>query len=261
MNTRFLPLLVVVVLLCGSPAQAQLHSFGEAGVVLGHLHLLARDVDATKKFFVTLGGIPVQNGSLQLIQFPGVFIMLREGQPTGPMESGVVNHMGFNVPELKTAVARWRAGGLMVDVTRDDQAWLLTPDGARIEIFEDKATVEPIRMHHLHWRVTQVPEAQAWYAKHFGAVPGKRRQYDTDDLPGLNMTLQKWDSVYPGTKGRALDHIGFEVRDLAAFVAKLEANGVKTEGPVRKASNGKTSIAFLTDPWGTYIELTEGLAP
>jgi hypothetical protein len=26
-------------------------------------------------------------------------------------------------------------------------------------------------------------------------------------------------------------------------------------------SNGTTRIAFLTDPWGTTIELTEGLAP
>ena len=258
---RKLTLLIVLALLWSAPARAQLVKPGEAGVVLGHLHLLAKDVEATKKFFVTLGGVPVQNGSLQLIQFPGVFIMLREGQPTGPMESGVVNHMGFSVPELKTAVARWRAGGLMVDVTRDDQAWLLTPDGARIEIFEEKTTVVPIQMHHLHWRVTQVADAQQWYAKHFGAVPGKRRQYDVDDMPGLNMTFQKWDTAYPGTKGRALDHVGFEVRNLAQFVATLEAAGVKMEGPIRKAGNGKTSIAFLTDPFGTYIELTEGLAP
>jgi len=260
-KTRLLSLLFVVALLWGTPAHAQLVTPGEAGVVLGHLHLLARDVEATKKFFVVLGGTPVQNGSLQLIQFPGVFVMIREGQPAGPMASAVVNHVGLNVPELKTAVARWRAAGLTVDVTRDDQAWLLTPDGARIEIFEDRATVEPIRMHHIHWRVTQVPEAQAWYAKHFGAVPGKRRQYDVVDLPGLNMTFQKWETVYPGTRGRALDHVGFEVRHLDQFVARLEAAGVKMEGPIRKASNGKTSIAFLTDPWGTYIELTEGLAP
>ena len=256
-----LTVLVVLALLSSAPARAQLVTPGEAGVVIGHLHLVARSVETTRKFFMALGGTPVQNGSLQLIQFPGVFVMLREGQPTGPQESSVVNHIGFNVPDLKAIVPKWRAAGLMVEVTRDDQAWLLTPDGARIEILEDKAVAEPIRMHHLHWRVTQVPEAQAWYAKHFGAVPGKRRQYDVDDLPGLNMTFQKWDTAYPGTKGRALDHIGFEVRHLDQFVARLEAAGVKTEGPIRKAGNGKTSIAFLTDPWGTYIELTEGLAP
>jgi hypothetical protein len=25
--------------------------------------------------------------------------------------------------------------------------------------------------------------------------------------------------------------------------------------------NGTTKVAFLTDPWGIYIELTQGLAP
>jgi extradiol dioxygenase family protein len=77
----------------------------------------------------------------------------------------------------------------------------------------------------------------------------------------VNLTFAKADTANVATKGRALDHIGFEIRDLAQFVARLEAAGVKIEAPIRKAGNGKTSIAFLTDPWGTYIELTEGLAP
>ena len=42
---------------------------------------------------------------------------------------------------------------------------------------------------------------------------------------------------------------------------KLEAAGVKVAAPIRKAGNGTTSIAFLTDPWGTSVELTEGLTP
>jgi hypothetical protein len=29
----------------------------------------------------------------------------------------------------------------------------------------------------------------------------------------------------------------------------------------RMAPNGTTKVAFLYDPWGTYIELTQGLAP
>jgi hypothetical protein len=67
--------------------------------------------------------------------------------------------------------------------------------------------------------------------------------------------------VNAGTRGRALDHIGFEIRNLPQFIAKLEAAGVKLDSPLWKAGNNTTSIAFLTDPWGTYIELTEGLAP
>ena len=155
----------------------------------------------------------------------------------------------------------------LVSSSRSTGDWLgpgagLEPaDGARIEILEDTSIAEPIRMHHVHWNVAAVPEMQAWYAKHFGAVPGKRGQFDAADLPGVNLTFGRVAETNAGTRGRALDHVGFEIRNLAQFIARLEAAGAKMEGPMRKAGNGTTSIAFLTDPWGTYIELTEGLAP
>jgi catechol 2,3-dioxygenase-like lactoylglutathione lyase family enzyme len=63
------------------------------------------------------------------------------------------------------------------------------------------------------------------------------------------------------TKGRSLDHIGFEVKNLEAFCRKLEAGGVALDRPFTRLPNSATAIAFLTDPWGTYIELTENLAP
>ena len=58
------------------------------------------------------------------------------------------------------------------------------------------------------------------------------------------------------TRGRMLDHVGFEVRDLAAFCRRLEADGVKFDSPIKKDSAG-VATARLTDPWGTSIELTE----
>jgi hypothetical protein len=48
---------------------------------------------------------------------------------------------------------------------------------------------------------------------------------------------------------------------LPAFLAKLEADGDKIDRPYMKISNSAIAVAFFTDPWGTYIELTEGLAP
>ena len=62
-----------------------------------------------------------------------------------------------------------------------------------------------------------------------------------------------------GTQGRALDHVGFEVKNLQAFCKKLEADGVTLAVPYRQVPALGIAIAFLTDPWGTYIELTEGL--
>jgi catechol 2,3-dioxygenase-like lactoylglutathione lyase family enzyme len=59
-------------------------------------------------------------------------------------------------------------------------------------------------------------------------------------------------------KGRMLDHIGFEVTNLEAFTKTLQSKGVKLDRPYRKNADG-TADAALTDPWGTSIELTEGL--
>ena len=46
---------------------------------------------------------------------------------------------------------------------------------------------------------------------------------------------------------------------LPAIKEKLEAQGVKLAVPYRQVPALGIAIAFITDPWGTYIELTEGL--
>jgi hypothetical protein len=77
----------------------------------------------------------------------------------------------------------------------------------------------------------------------------------------VTLQFRKEDAAPAGTRGRALDHIGFEVKNLEEFCKKLEASGIKLDRAYTKLPNSATAIAFLTDPWGTYIELTENLAP
>ena len=92
----------------------------------------------------------------------------------------------------------------------------------------------------------------------FGGVAGKRSNYEAVDLPGVNLNFSGNAAVQVPTKGRMLDHVGFEIRNLEAFCKRLEARGVKFDAPYAKGANGVAS-AVLTDPWGTSIELTEGL--
>jgi hypothetical protein len=75
----------------------------------------------------------------------------------------------------------------------------------------------------------------------------------------VNLTFTSSTATPAGTKGRALDHIGFEVRNLEDFTKKLESTGVKFDVTYRKVPALGIALAFLTDPWGTYLELTEGL--
>jgi len=53
-----------------------------------------------------------------------------------------------------------------------------------------------------------------------------------------------------------LDHIGFAISDLETFCRRLESRGLKFDAPFSKSTDGAAS-AWLTDPWGTSIELTE----
>jgi catechol 2,3-dioxygenase-like lactoylglutathione lyase family enzyme len=62
------------------------------------------------------------------------------------------------------------------------------------------------------------------------------------------------------SKGRSIDHIGFEVKNLQAFCDKLNTEGVTFDSPYREVPQIGLKIAFVLDPAGTRIELTEGLA-
>jgi catechol 2,3-dioxygenase-like lactoylglutathione lyase family enzyme len=275
MKTRgFTTLLTLCLVLAGAgrSALAQLAAPNGNGVALGHIHLTAHDVDGMRKFFVALGGTPLQEG--RLIQFPGVFIMVSQGEPTAGTAGSIVNHIGFKVRNIAEAKARWQAAGLTGE---NGSNYYVAPGGVRIEMNEDKALAHPMEFYHVHYWVDSPPDVQAWYAKTFGAVPGRRAAGDSlmyvGDVPGANLTFSDvikmgkpagFDPPMAPTKGRALDHIGFEVRNLEAFCKKLEAQGVKFDRPYQRVSNpsrSPTAAAFLTDPWGTSIELTENLTP
>jgi catechol 2,3-dioxygenase-like lactoylglutathione lyase family enzyme len=253
------------------PAGAQLAPANSAGVTMGHIHLFVKDVEAQKYFWTAeIGGIAVQNGPLLLIQFPGTYIMLRQADTVGPPEGSIVNHFGFVWKDLPAALAKWKADGVEIEQTGNpNQGYVHGPDGIRLEFYGDPSQAAPVVMNHIHFypMPNDIPAMQAWYAKTFGGVPGQRQRMsspgliDCDDIPGANLSFSPAKTMQAPTKGRSLDHIGFDVKDLDAFTKKLEAQGIKLDEAVRLAPNGTTKVAYLTDPWGTRIELTQNLAP
>lgn len=249
-------------------------------VAMGHLHYTVRDLSANLRFWTALGAEPVRFGELQAVQFPDLTIVLEQGDYSGLSEGAVVHHMAFRVQDLRTVV---QAGfKLSYYEGYPGSASVLTPDGEMIELFDDTATnlwfraegdtadpvsarhnlplPVPIATHHLHLNMPEdeVPKAQQWYVRHFGAVPGQRWNYAAADLPGINLNFSppKHPGAVAPTRGRLLDHIGFEVRDLDGFCRRLTDTGVALDQPPAVGQGGLRS-AFLTDPWGTRIELTE----
>jgi len=232
---------------------------------------------------VKLGGTAVgASGPITAVRFPNVLVLLSEGEPEGGTEGSVVNHVAFRVESLAALEAKG------FELPTNDQfpgiASVYSPEGERIELFDDKLATNigfeqeagrndpvaerhnepltaPIVSHHTHFYLPedQVEAARDWYVKHFGATPGERWRYMAADLPGMNLNFSASPRGQQApTKGRMLDHIGFEIANLEAFCRKLEAEGIEFDRPYARLPSG-LGLAFLTDPWGTYIELTEGL--
>ena len=253
--------LMILAVAAVAPAMAQLAAPNSAGVSAGHMHLAVKDVAAERNFFIALGGVPVSNGTIQMIQFPGIFINIREDKPTAGTVGSNVNHFGFHVKSVADTLAKIKSLNLKVEQNNPQQAFVTAPEDIRVELLEDATIASPIEMHHVHMFVTAPLEVQAWYGKIFGATPGKRGMFDTANLPGEEISLTKQDMAQVPTKGRSLDHIGFEVKSMDEFLKKLAAADIKLDGEPRLGSNKTTRVAFFTDPWGTYIEITQGLAP
>ena len=268
MTTRTLLAPAIVVALgvfTAAPALAQLAAPNASGAAIGHIHINASDVDAQSRFWTTVGGKIVQREKITMAQFPGIYILLRKQEYTGGSVGSTINHFGFYVRDFEGSVAKWKAAGLNwepVENPERGQGFLMGPDSVRVEIYENKAIATPLQMHHIHLMVPDPLQAQTWYMQNFGATAGKRALFETVNVPGTEITLSKAGTAQAPTKGRSVDHMGFEVTNIDAFVARLQTAGVKTDAAVRNSANASgLRIVYITDPWGTEIELTEGLAP
>ncbi len=280
---RTVALLVSALLIVpASKASAQLTAAKDGPIVYGHHHLNTTNMAAQKKFFVeTLGGklITVGTNNAEIVEFPNVLIFFRAQAPTGGTRGTTVNHIGFSVPNLRQVVDKVKANGFQMitkteaaadRVVKDDIAGPAQPGGAsiafaqgpddlKVEFVEATQQTIPIALHHVHFFNPKNTEMQAWYAKTFGAAPRTGGAFPSAILPGVALNFSPSADPVVGTQGRALDHIGFEVKNLEAFCKKLEADGIKLAVPYRQVPALGIAIAFITDPWGTYIEMTEGL--
>ena len=173
---------------------AQLAAPGPSGVVMGHLHLATKDVEASKRFWAALGGVDVQNGQLQLIELPGTFVMLRPSQQTtGGTEGSTVERVMLRVrtSELPQLVQK------LAEATGSKASALLqSPEGVTIELRGAAESQETaVRMERLDFRTVAPAETRDWYVKTFGAgselLAGATPPVYIAQLPGLVDVFQE----------------------------------------------------------------------
>jgi catechol 2,3-dioxygenase-like lactoylglutathione lyase family enzyme len=284
-----LVLLTFVWLLPASTATAQLLAAKEGPIVYGHHHLNTTNAEAARKFWIgALGGVLVTIGTnnTEVIEFPNALLFIRAANmpaPSGGSKGTTVDHIAFSVPSLRPVLDRVKAGGYRIVTAAevppnvrvvDDIgvpvvtgspvsgiAFVMAPDDMKVELLEMKVQTAAIASHHVHFKGMN-KDMRAWYMQTFGAkeVPSANpAAFVSATLPGLLMNFAPSPTPIVGTPGRVIDHIGFEVKGLEAFTKQLEAKGIKLAVPYRQVPALGIAIAFINDPWGTSIELTEGL--
>jgi len=242
---------------------AQLAPPNADGVSIGHVHLMVNDPEAQKKIWMGLFGAQVtHSGSLELLRVPGIFVVVGKARtpPVGGTDGSTVNHFGFLVPSYTGVKAKLTEAGItFTDNPAKKQVIANFPEGVRVELTEDATQTIPLKFHHFHISAVDPEKLRDWYVKTFGGRPSKRDQWVSAMFPGGELDFRKVNTAPTPTKGRSLDHIGFEIADLEPFTKKLQAEGVTFDTPYRVLPQlGGLRIAYVLDPEGTRIELTQG---
>lgn len=259
-----------------APAEPVATRRNAQGIAFNHVSLEVPNFDQEVAFWVAIGGQrqtpgagggapaaaqAAPAGRFTVIQFPDMNITVREGRGAGGTVGSVLNHIGFQVKNTAEAMPRFQAAMLKTEPGGfPGQGWLVSPSDVRVEILQDPNLQVAIRGHHVHFNNADVSAMQAWYAKVFGAVPGKRGNFDAADITAsntvMNLTFTRSETAVVASKGRAADHIAFSVDNLGAFMRALPAD-VHVDQPLAIQANGRTGLAFLVDPWGMRIELID----
>ena len=257
---------ICVLVAFAPPAYAQLAPYNAAGVTYGHVHVSTGNADAMKKMWVDqFGAVLSTKGTFTIAKLPGMMVAFRGTAPTGGTVGAAMDHFGLKVRSLPEALAKWKAAGFQVEREFKGSegfpnAFLIGPDGLRFELQEDTTLKQPVAAYHVHFRVPEPAKLRDWYVDTFGLTPGKSGNFETAEAPGVRLLFQSAPAAptITSTKGTTVDHIGFEVKNLKEFYDKLIARGIKFDVAYRQVPEIGLNISYLTDPAGTYIEVTEG---
>jgi len=259
------PALFLLLLLSAAlPVSAQLPAPNSDGVSAGHHIFRAKDVDAANKFWMTLGGEPAALANIKLMKFPGVLLFISAPRGANPLPSAGGNHgttveyITFKVKDLKAFTAKLNEAGIASKSERG-AVTLVGPDDVQVRVSEDKSLTVPIASDGLVMNAANVAEVSTWYAKWFGAKIGRSGPDTIGEIPGARIVFRETKEAIAPTRGHSLGLLGFEVQNLQDFVKKYQEGGGKLDGQIATATSANLSVVQLTDPWGTSIEVSQGL--
>jgi len=219
----------------------------DMGVTMGHWHLNSVDVEANKKIFAAMGGNAVKAGDFGRVRSPASWWNVHLRAPAPPSAGGtdgtVVNHVGFIVQNVQDSVAKWKAAGVAGESRKQHSARPGLGRHAGRLAGRDSRGQEPERSDQARARsplsagrgARQEPGVVCQNVRRKAGCATRRR---SPTYRASRCGSNKVDKPLIPTKGRILDHIGFDVVNIEGFVKKLEADGIKLDRPITRNPNG-----------------------
>ena len=238
--------------------RAQVPPFNAAGVTMGHHHLIVPDPAVHKKIWVeVLGAQASGNPGLEFLKLPGAFLILSQGNPSGGSEGTSFDHFAFAAREYDATRDKLAAAGVKISNERTQgqkEFVAMFPDGVKVEFYEDKTLATPIYHHHLHFRTTDPDGLRAWYVKAFGAEVKQDGNRTITSIPGAMLSFTRTDTCASGDPRAIPRSHRCQCEERQRILPETRRPGIQCERPA-----GNTTIAMVTDPAGTRIEINQGL--
>ncbi len=232
------------------------------GMPYDHMHLIATDPAAAVEWYAKhMDGETI--GKKDRLRFGTTLVIFFEREPGFEGSDGSsVDHIGFSFHDLDAKMNEFREAGIKLLAESKEvpgkfkYAFIEDPWGTKIEVMEDHET---IGFHHIHLKGPEPAKILDWYQNAFG---GERTKYkgmlDALNYGGVWLLAQGARDAMAPTKGRAIDHLGWGVKDMDADAKTLKEKGVKfTMEPRPFNPEIAIAIAFVEGPGGVRIELVQ----
>lgn len=222
-----------------------------------HMHLAAASRAEAMEWYLThLGASRHELGDR--VAFGRITFSWFERAASAPSDGSVIDHIAFAVADLPGTLARLQAAGVKQLAAPRELPGLFTaalvedPWGVKIELLQDPG---PAGFHHVHLRLPDPAAALSWYQSRFG---GERATLN-GRLEGLRydrlwLFVDRADAA-PRSEGRAIDHLGWRVRDIEAAVAAARSRGDRITMEPRNIRDVRVGV--IEDPHGVRIELAQ----
>ena len=236
-------------------------SFAE-GMPYDHLHLISTNPSEAVEWYAThMNGEKVDAAGR--LRFGTTLVIFYEREAGFPgSEGSSVDHIGFSFHDLDAKMESYREAGVKILAESKEvpgkfkYGFVEDPWGTKIEVMEDHET---IGFHHIHLKGPEPTKILDWYQNAFG---GERTKYkgmlDALNYGGVWLLAQGASDAMAPTKGRAVDHLGWGVKDMDADAKTLKEKGVTfTMEPRPFNPKIAIAIAFVEGPGGVRIELVQ----